>query len=210
MVRILISLLGVVVALPAAGAVYQCVDASGRLLLTDSPCPAGYQSNLVVNEPPARALSAEESARRHAEAARESAEAEAAALRQQLDAQKSRDQAQGQRLQALDDKLDAVLQQQNQSPSLTVIGPPVWAAPRALPPCDDRGRGVRDRAWVDCRPHAPRRDVGKEAAAKPPTKAQAQAARQRERDYRRECGITGCTPTITHAPGDDARRARVP
>lgn len=209
MVRILISLLGVVVALPAAGAVYQCVDASGRLLLTDSPCPAGYRSNLVVNEPPARAPSAEDAARRHAEAARDSAEAEAATLRQQLDEQKSREQAQGQRLQALDDKLDAVLRQQNTNPSLTVIGPPVWAAPRALPPCDDRARGLRDRPWVDCRPHAPRRDVGKEAD-KPPTKAQAQAARQRERDYRRECGITGCTPSISHAPGDDARRARVP
>lgn len=223
MVRILISLLGVVIAWPAVGAVYQCVDASGRLLLTDSPCPAGYQSNLVVNEPPARAPSADEAARRHAEAQRDSAAAEAAALRQQLDEQKSREQAQGQRLQALDDKLDAVLEQQNQNPSLTVVGPPLWTAPRALPPCDDRGRGVRARPWVDCRPHAGTAPAGRHSTGKGgvgetpfarppsgPTKAQAQAAKQRERDYRRECGIAGCTPIITHAPGDDARRARVP
>lgn len=206
--RILISLLGVVLAWPAAGAVYQCVDATGRLLLTDSPCPAGYQSNLVVSEPPARAPSAEEAARRHAEAERDSAEAEAAALRRQLDERKSQDQAQGQRLQALDDKLDSVLQQQNQNPSLTVIGPPLWSAPRALPPCDERAKGLHNRPWVDCRPHAGKGPVGKPPVEK--TKAQAQAAKQRERDYRRECGIAGCTPSITHAPGDAARRARVP
>lgn len=206
MFRILISLLGVALTWPAAGAVYQCVDASGRLLLTDSPCPAGYQSNLVVNEPPARTPSVEEAARRHAEAARDSAEAEAAALRKQLDDQQSRDQAQAQRLQALDDKLDSALQQQNQNPSLTVIGPPVWSAPRALPPCDDRAKGAHSRPWIDCRPH-----TGK-AVGKSPGKsaAQTQAAKLRERDHRRECGITGCTPTITHAPGDEARRRRVP
>lgn len=203
MVRILISLVGVVLAWPAAGAVYQCVDAGGRLLLTDSPCPPGYQSNLVVNEPPARLPSAEEAARRHAEAARDSAEAEAAALRRQLDEQKFRDQSQSQRLQALDDKLDAVLQQQNPDSSLTFIGPPVWTTPRALPFCDDRAKGAHARPWVDCRPHAVKSPAGK-------VKPQAQATKRPERDVRRECGTFGCTPTITHAPGDEARRARVP
>ena len=41
-----------VAAVTSRADVTQCVDESGKLLLTDGPCPPGYRANLVVGVPP--------------------------------------------------------------------------------------------------------------------------------------------------------------
>lgn len=207
----------------ATAAVFQCVDVNGHMLLTDSPCPEGYQSKLVVPEPAAPAIgNAEELARLHAEAGRAAAEAEVARLRQQLDDQRAQNSAERDHLRALDDKVDA-LQQQQPDYGLTFIGPPIWTSPRALPPCAD---GV-GRPWVDCRPRPPRADGhgvkgaarhDRQPASPDPcgtfgctpsiTGAHGAGTRERAPSALDPCGTFGCTPGITRAPWDDERRDR--
>lgn len=180
----------VLLALMAATAgaeVFQCVDAGGRVLLTDAGCPAGYTLNLVVAEPRyseddalAWRDDAEERAAQ-AEAERRAAEAEAAQLRAALDAERQRDGAQQDRIEALDRKLDALLDR-----------PPVYGGAALVPvpalPWCESGAG---RPWVDCRP---RRDPPKARVYRP--------------DTSEDCGTFGCAPRITHAPWDDERVER--
>jgi hypothetical protein len=170
----------------AAAEVFQCVDAEGAVLLTDAGCPPGYTLNLVVGEPrgPDDGLAwrdeAEERAAQ-AEAERQAVEAEAARLRAELEAQRLRDSLQHERMEALDRKLDALLDRPQ------VYGGAALVPVPALPVCGP-GSG---RPWVDCRP--PR------AHAKP------RVVRPDPRDH---CGTFGCTPGITRAPWDDDRSRR--
>lgn len=179
---------------PAGGEVFQCVDESGRILLTDSGCPPGFSVNLVVGEPhsPEDELLAyrEEAEERAAalDAARLAAEAETARLRAELDerrwdeqaAQDRLDTLDQDRLDALDRKLDSLLEQPQ------VYGGTALVPVPALPLCGPGGR-----PWVDCRP---RRERYKAQVYRP--------------DSRQNCGTFGCPPGITHAPWDQERRLR--
>jgi hypothetical protein len=181
---------GWVLALAAATAgaeVFQCVDAEGRVLLTDAGCPPGFNLNLVVAEPPYsedEAVAWREEAEDRAalaEAERRAAEAEAARLRAALEAERQHDGAQQDRIEALDRKLDALLDRPQVYGGAAVVPVP------ALPWC---GSGA-GRPWVDCRP---RRDPPKARVFRP--------------DAREDCGTFGCPPRITHAPWDDERMQR--
>jgi hypothetical protein len=171
--------------------VFQCVDASGKVLLTDSGCPPGYRVNLVVGEPRSAQddLAYSEDAQQRAldaEARNRAAEAEAERLRAQLDAERRRDLDQQDRLEALDRKLDALLDRPEVYGGTAVVPVP------ALPLCGPNGR-----PWVDCRP--------------PRERPKVQVHRPGENGARDPyCGIAGCTPGITHAPWDDERRAQPP
>jgi hypothetical protein len=175
---------------PACAEVYQCVHADGRVLLTDAGCPPEFVARLVVADPapgaapPAAAASAdpaevtEREALAAAQAQRRAAEAEAARLRAELEAERQGSNAM--RLDALDRKVDALLERPEVYGGVAVVPVP------ALPWC---GAGA-GRPWVDCRPRQPH------------SKPRADAPEPRDR-----CGIFGCTPGITYAPWDDERRA---
>jgi hypothetical protein len=176
----------------AAGAeVFKCVDAGGKVLLTDAGCPPGYRVNLVVGDPRAAQddLAYSEDAERRAleaDARRREAEAEAARLRAELDAQRRQDLDQQDRLEALDRKLDTLLDRPEIYGGAAVVPVP------ALPLCGPNGR-----PWVDCRP--------------PRERPKPQVHRPGESSARDPyCGIAGCTPSITHAPWDDERRSQPP
>ncbi len=200
-------LLGIalLIATPAARAdVYQCLGAEGKMLLTDSTCPPGYRTNLVVSEPEPQAVAAapqpptgvaEIAAAVVAALDRravEEAEAEAELLRDQLEIERVRSDLVRDRLDAIEDHLDALYD------PYTVYGG--FAVPVVVPKRFHGHHGKPDRLHHksgklhdrhpcrDCRPRldAKRRDTARQA--------------------RSGCGTFGCTPTITHAPWDAPRR----
>jgi hypothetical protein len=171
----------------AGAEVFQCVDANGRVLLTDAGCPPGYNLNLVVGEPrlPEDEMLAyrEEAEARAAvlDAERRAAEAEAARLRAELEAERRHGSTEQDRIDALDRKIDALLERPQ------VYGGPVYGGTAvvpvpALPWCGPGG----GRPWVDCRP--------------PRAQPKSRVFRPDPRD---SCGTFGCPPGITHAPWDD-------
>lgn len=173
-------------AAPATAEVYECLHEDGRVLLTDVGCPPDYAVNLVVPDPlpvaqpaPAAPVEAEPEAAAQAEAARRAAEAEAARLRAELEAERLRNNAL--RLDALDRKVDTLLERPEVYGGVGVVPVP------ALPWCGER----RGRPWVDCRP---RQAPPRSRADRP--------------DPRDSCGTFGCTPGIISAPWDDERRTR--
>jgi len=179
---------------PAARAeVYQCVDAGGALLLTDSPCPSGYQTRFVAREvqpkapvsatakpPPVPQSTAKSEAQLLA-----SAQAEAALLRVQLETERLRLELVQEQLKLADRQLDA--QAEPTTVGYSVVGPVLVPALVRHP----HKHGKPGRPCVDCRPRV-LDDTVKVVA----------------RDRWSDCGMFGCTPRITHAPWDDAARAR--
>jgi hypothetical protein len=179
----------------ARAEVYQCVGPGGSLLLTDSGCPAGYQTKFVAREvqrprpveasaeaPPVPQSSAKSEAQRLA-----AAEAEAALLRVQLETERLRRELMLEQLMVADRQLEPRI-----DPTLgySVVGPIVVARPLWYLPRHAR-HDKPGKPCVDCRP--PVRDQSVEVIP---------------RDPWRDCGMFGCTPSITHAPWDDAPRAR--
>jgi hypothetical protein len=179
----------------AVAEVFQCVDAGGRILLTDGGCPSGYNVNLIVGEPRSAeddAIAYREEADQRlavADAERRAAEAEAARLRAALEAQRMHEGSQQDRIDALDRKLDTLLDRPQ------VYGGTALVPVPALPWC-----GATGRPWVDCRPRPKPQAFRPEARDLRP-KAQVHRPEARDR-----CGTFGCTPGITHAPWDDERR----
>lgn len=171
--------------LAAAGAradVYQCLDAAGKMLLTDSVCPSGYKTNLVVSDPEPRAVAAapqpqagEARAAEDAVARRVlKAEAESDLLREQLELERLRTQLARERLEAIENDL-AGLDQQTFYGGVAV---PFFAGHK---PRFHGKPGLKDgRGRIDGKTRV---------ISRPP----------------RNCGTFGCTPTITHAPWDDMR-----
>jgi hypothetical protein len=172
----------------ASAEVFQCLDAEGKILLTDGGCPPGYNVNLVIGEPGSAedddVAYREEAEQRIAlaDAERRAAEAEAARLRAELEAQRLREPPPDQRVEALDRKLDALLERPQVYGGTAVVPVP------ALPWCGPAGR-----PWVDCRPRPRPNKSNKSQVIRP----------QRDAD---RCGTFGCTPGITRAPWDDQRR----
>jgi hypothetical protein len=183
--------------------VYQCIGAGGKMLLTDSACPPGYRTNLMVSEPQTGASEAVAAAPQSAPATppasseaaaaaerkRLQAETEADRLRDQLELERERSALTRERLEAMEDRLDELSDWPVVYGGLAV---PLVGAPKGrhhkfhdkdFKPKDKDGRVRRDG---DARFDAKRRSA--------------------PRDARRDCGIFGCTPTITHAPWDDTRR----
>ncbi|HZP87529.1 MAG TPA: DUF4124 domain-containing protein [Burkholderiales bacterium] len=187
---------------PAGATVYECVNAEGHVLLTDSPCPTGYQSNVVVPEPSkgAAALPADSGAQasRDAEARARAAEEEAARLRRQLEDERLKDLGERARVQALDEKLDALLERQDYDygyGGAVLIGPPIVGFDGSFASC---GGGFGHR---DCRAHSGKDFLHHKGFL-----------HHKERRFEPRpfslsggCGIFGCTPTITHSPFDDRR-----
>ena len=213
--------------------VYQCVDADGRVLLTDAGCPSGYRENLVVATPPMRpedqlAYQEELEARAAAaDAQREAAQAEVRRLRAQLAAEQAYDDDQQARIEALDRRLDSVLDAPQVYPGTAAVVPlPVlpWCGATGRPGFDCRPRvtprpqperrppvpGVAERVRPHPPPHdraAPHERRAPKAAA-PPGAPPPPRAQVRTPDPRESCGTFGCTPGITHAPWDDRAGGR--
>jgi hypothetical protein len=203
--------IALLIATPAAADVYQCLGAEGKMLLTDSACPPGYRTNLVVSEPepqvvaavpqpatgalPPADASAAAMDRRVLEA-----EAEAERLRDQLEIERLRSDLVRDRLDAIEDHLDAMYDPYTVYGGLAVpllVTPkPRFHGPHGKPDRlhDKPGKLHDRRACRDCRP---RLVDGKPRDAKP---------RVVDRHASRGCGTFGCTPTITHAPWDFPRR----
>jgi len=167
---------------PARAVVFQCTGAAGETLFTDSACPPGYRTELTVREPEAPArpasvpgLAAAEAAK--VEAAKQATDAEAARLAAELENARLRSQLQQERLQAIDSKLNALLEAQ--SADQVVYGAvgvvPFGVAAKPFPVC--RGK-TGQTPWVNCRP------------ARDDLKGSKKFVEQRP-----NCGITGCTPT---------------
>jgi hypothetical protein len=190
--------IALLLAAPAARAdVYQCIDAAGKVLLTDSVCPPGYRTNLVVSEPQSVAAAPQAPSAQAAgvsdpagamERRRLEAEAEADLLRDQLEMERQRSELARERLEAIEDKLDALADVPTVYGGVAV---PLLVAPKLRP------RALHGKS---AKPHDRRlcRDCGSRFDAK---------RRVAPRDTRRECGMFGCAPTLTHAPWDDQRRA---
>ena len=186
--------------------VYQCVDAAGKMLLTDSGCPPEYRVNLVVSEPqpvpaqpdalqsaaaspraPSAGAAPAGDAAAAAERKRLDAEAEADLLRDQLQLERERSELTRQRLEAIEGKLDALAD----PPAVYADWPPVYggvAVPLFVAP-KAKHRGFHGKA---AKPHDRRARIDRKPRA--------------VQEARRDCGIFGCTPTITHAPWDERRR----
>jgi hypothetical protein len=206
------------IAAPAARAdVYQCIGAEGKMLLTDSACPPGYRTNLVVSDPqpqvvaaapqptagatPPASASTAAMDRRALEA-----EAEADRLRDQLEIERLRSDLVRNRLDAIEDHLDAMSDPYTVYGGLAVpllVTPkPRFHGPHGKPDrFHDKPGKLHDRSPCrDCRPRlvdGKGRVDGKARDVKP---------RVVPRHARRDCGTFGCTPTITHAPWDFPRR----
>lgn len=201
-------LVGALIFAPGAHAdVYQCVDAAGKMLLTDSGCPPEYRVNLVVSEPqpvpaqpgapeavaaspktPSAGAAPAGDAAAAAERKLLEAEAEADLLRDQLQLERERSELTRQRLEAIEDKLDALADM----PAVYADWPPLYggvAVPLFVAP-EAKHRGFHGKA---AKPHDRRARIDKKPRAV-------------SQEARRDCGIFGCTPTITHAPWDDRRR----
>lgn len=170
----------------AQAAVYKCTSETGGILFTDSACPEGYSTDLVVPdmpsqpsaaegsrappgakpEAPAPGVQGEEST--EAKLARLEAEAKAARLEAELEIARLQAELDGERLRSLEGQLDSALQQ---PPVYGGIGvAPILVAPGHFAPCKKGSRhcGVGRR-------HFGPRVVPQE---------------------RPSCGIVGCTPSI--------------
>jgi hypothetical protein len=184
----------------ARAEVYQCLDAGGKMLLTDSPCPPGYTANLVVGHPPSPeedGLAYRDEAEQRAadeEARRRAAEAEVARLRAELATERRKDDVQQDRIDQLDRKLDALLQQPEVYGG-TVYGGTAVAPVPGWPVCGPGGR-----PWVDCRPNRP-------GVEPKPHVLRPEARNSSNGKSAQDCGIAGCTPGITRFPSDDRRGA---
>jgi hypothetical protein len=170
---------------------FQCTSASGETLFTDSGCPRGYRTDLVIPDPPAPAKpTAEETAaslalaevsRQAAEAEqrKQLAEAEAARVAAELENARLRSELQQEQLRAIDSKLDALLDAQ-------AAALPVYGAAVAAPV------GVVSKPLADC--------GGKPGHCRPAHRRNDLNAK-RFSDQRPSCGITGCTPRIGRSRG---------
>ncbi|HEY7760941.1 MAG TPA: DUF4124 domain-containing protein [Burkholderiales bacterium] len=199
----------------AAGAradVYQCIGATGKMLLTDSVCPPGYRTNLVVSDPqpqavaaapqpPAGALPSATASAAAMDRRVLEAEAEADRLRDQLEIERLRSELVRDRLDAIEDHLGALNDPQVVYGGLAV---PLLVAPKSR--FDAPHGKLHDRR--PCRDCGPRFD-GKTRDGSP-RHGRLRDAKPRivPRQARRDCGTFGCTPTITHAPWDYPRRAQ--
>jgi hypothetical protein len=169
---------------PAHAALYQCTGASGETLFTDSGCPSGYTTDLVVPEAPvpARPTAAPEAAAAPAPGAPQQtqpSDADAALLAAERENSRLRDELQQERLRAIDRKLDALLETQPTYGAVGVI--PFGFPPKPFPVC---GAKPGQTPWVNCRPAR--------NALKPSNDLKPRA-------FRRDpgaCGIAGCTPGI--------------
>jgi hypothetical protein len=191
--------IALLIAAPAARAdVYQCIDAAGKVLLTDSVCPPEYRTNLVVSEPQSVAAAPQPPSVQTPPASepaaamerrRLEAEAEADLLRDQLEMERQRSELARDRLEAIEDQLDALADVPTVYGGVAV---PFLATPKLRPRAlHGKSAKLKDsRPCRDCRSHvdAKRRVV--------------------PRETRRECGTFGCAPTITHAPWDDKPRGQ--
>src|SRR5262245_52082256 len=96
---------------PAHAALYQCTGRAGETLFTDSGCPSGYRTDLIVPEAPARTEAAPEPAPPVAASPQRPAP-DPAVLEAERENARLRDELQQERLRAIDRKLDAVLESQ--------------------------------------------------------------------------------------------------
>jgi len=193
----------------ANAVVFQCTSAAGETLFTDSSCPPGYSTDLTIREPeaPSRPATAQgaaaaeaakvEAETAKAEAAKQAAAAEAARVAAELENARLRSELQQERLQAMDTKLDALLDAQSADQAVYgAVGVVRFGvAARPFPIC--RGKGGQT-PWVNCRPARDDHKASKFVEQRPncgitgctPTI--------------NTCGIAGCTPTITRVPERDA------
>lgn len=189
----LLSLLSVPLGLyaPVAWAeVYQCAGPAGAMLLTDSGCPPGYQTRFIAREARREAAprlnpeppSVPEPAAKPEWQRAAAAEAEAVLLRLQLETERLR-------LELVQEQLKAAERDALADPAFgySVIGPVVVPVLPRHPP----RHGKHGKPCLDCRPPP----LGQPVKMVPP-------------DDRRDCGMFGCTPRITHATWDDVPRAR--
>lgn len=162
---------------PAQAAVYQCTGPNGEVLITDIGCPTGYSTDLVVADPPPTKPAAP-APRSAAPQPSPSAPAMEAQHQTELELARLRAQLEQQRLDAMDRKLDALLET---GPVYGgVVGVPIGAI-KPFPLCKGRPGQV---AWVNCRPERGNRRP------------------QVSRNPAPSCGIVGCTPSIIRRPGE--------
>ncbi len=169
---------------PAHAALYQCTGAAGETLFTDSGCPSGYRTDLVVSEAPVAATPAaapETPAAPAASAPQQppASDANPALLEAERENARLRDELQQERLRAIDRKLDALLETQPAYGAVGVI--PFGFPPKPFPVC---GAKPGQTPWVNCRPARndlkPRNDLKSKAF----------------RSGAGACGIAGCTPSV--------------
>jgi hypothetical protein len=177
---------------PAYAAVYHCTSATGETLFTDTGCPPGFTTTLVVPDPPAPAMPTEQPHAAEAAGSREPsrdqvADAELARLKVEAENARLRSELDQERLRAIDRKLDALLDAEPVYGAVGVL--PLGVVPKPFPLCKGR-KG--ETPWVDCRPERKDRRVRIVPSHGP------------------SCGIVGCTPSITRRPDADAapRRTR--
>jgi hypothetical protein len=169
---------------PAHPALYQCTGAAGDTLFTDSGCPSGYTTDLVVPEAPIAPRPAAVPETLAAPVAiapqrPQPSDPDAALLEAERENGRLRDELQQERLRAIDRKLDALLESQVAYGAVGVI--PFGFAPKPFPIC---GARPGQTPWVNCRPLRndvrPRNDLKQKAFRGGPG----------------ACGIAGCTPGI--------------
>jgi hypothetical protein len=172
---------------PVHAAVYHCTSATGETLFTDSGCPPGYTTALIVPDPPAPDVPVEQ--RRAADATGgesgkgQAADAELARLKAEAENARLRSELDQERLRAIDRKLDALL---DTAPVYGAVGVvPLGVIPKPLPVCRGR-KGQTPR--VNCRPGRNKLDVKVVPNDGP------------------SCGVVGCTPGIDRRLDRDATR----
>jgi len=177
---------------PAHAAVYHCTSATGETLFTDTGCPPGFTTTLVVPDPPAPTMPAEqphpaEAAGGSEQSRDQAADAELERLKVEAENARLRSELDQERLRAIDRKLDALL---DAAPVYGAVGVlPFGVVPKPFPVC--RGRKGQT-PWVNCRP-----DPGDLKPKVVPEDGPS-------------CGIVGCTPSITRRVdgADVPRRTR--